>query len=545
MRSSLKLSVAIALTLSTTTVLCGGPEAPPPAHDYFQGFFVGINGGARNVIFEDQNSHLEHNEGIGAISPFNGNYGGDATLDRNVFSGTYGVVAGFGFDVENLYMAAQFEGNFRNTSANFTFDHTPLPSNLFFFSYINNINAKLENEYGAIFKLGYITYPTTLIFGELGGAWTKLSFSSNTVSNVKLTGTGEKETLNSSINKTVSGFRAGVGFEKFLSKHISFMLSYLFTKYNSASQTARKNFTISPTANGYIQDSNKVTPWTNQLLIGLNVHFGQNIADDSFMPWTTKVADTFNGFFISAAGGIQQGVFKHNTLSSSVLEPVLFGYESNLSEDNSNVQGLGSVFAGYGHIIRNIFYLGAMFGGSFGEINKTNFLSVFDANATIMRHSVDMKIGQNYAYLFKPGIFIGPGTLFYGLVGQAFSHLTVSSTLSDSTPGIATSTIAISRKKSVSGFRWGLGLEQRLCNHLSLIIRYMRTTYGGFSLNQSGTITVPDISGPVPTTASAPANISVNTSTDTNSLELGLVLHFGGGSNLDEATLPAPKQTKK
>lgn len=129
---------------------------------------------------------------------------------------------------------------------------------------------------------------------------------------------------------------------------------------------------------------------------------------------------------------------------------------------------IGSLFAGYGAMVSQSFYLG---GEVFGDLTNTT------SDITIGTDALKDKFKEKYGYGISiiPGLALSDHTMAYGRLGVVRSKFEVKET----------SPVANSEEKSLTGAQFGLGIQTSLTQNVDLRGEYDFTTYssGNFSGN--------------------------------------------------------------
>lgn len=127
----------------------------------------------------------------------------------------------------------------------------------------------------------------------------------------------------------------------------------------------------------------------------------------------------------------------------------------------------------------------------------TNGLNLDDAIQT----RIKLRRGEG-GLDFRPGYFIAPCTLLYGRIGVGYNKISIRTNLNNNftqtsiftvTPPPLTITAAdiadVERHKKVGSFRLGFGLEQNICENLTIRADYVNTNYRHVRHRRSFTFT--------------------------------------------------------
>lgn len=124
----------------------------------------------------------------------------------------------------------------------------------------------------------------------------------------------------------------------------------------------------------------------------------------------------------------------------------------------------GTLFAGYGALVKNNFYLAAEVNGNVSSTkSKTSNNEFVHQSFT----SSTLKINNSFGISVLPGYQFSPTTLFYGRLGYANGK--IRQITSD------TSLANFSERKN--GFRYGLGIKQNITEKVALRMDYSRIDY--------------------------------------------------------------------
>ncbi len=202
----------------------------------------------------------------------------------------------------------------------------------------------------------------------------------------------------------------------------------------------------------------KLLKTNKKLLAGLLVGASTLMAFN--MPATA--GSGFDGPYIGAQIGFGK------TSADSNYEP---GTSGNTAFSSSNsMSGLnGGIFAGYGKIIKDKFWLG-------GELSYSR--SSADYNASNSGVAITLEQSQTFEASIRPGYLVQDDTLLYGRLG--FVKTKFDATATDGTN-------SFSGSETLNGFRLGLGAEKIVKDNISLRLDGSYTNYEDYSVSDATT----------------------------------------------------------
>lgn len=210
-------------------------------------------------------------------------------------------------------------------------------------------------------------------------------------------------------------------------------------------------------------------------------------------------SSAFEGYYVGARGGVLQSFANASTSSTATFFNTFGpGTTQTLATASGNTSlgrnfAEGDLFVGYGKKIdcTPFFLSGEIF---LNEATRQNTVKsqALNSNSGFGTDDVDALLTSStraklhsfeYGLDFKPGILLNPQTILYGRVGVSFNELDVSSSSSllindFESDVIASSPASFSSSQHVTGWRFGLGLEEYLCKCVSVTADYIYTTYG-------------------------------------------------------------------
>lgn len=182
------------------------------------------------------------------------------------------------------------------------------------------------------------------------------------------------------------------------------------------------------------------------------------------------------GFYIGAGMGPENADFdQHARLL--VHPPGSTHIESNVT-DSTHLSGtglFGTLFAGYGWS-KQQFYLA-------GEVNVNVSSVIFQSKNNEYIHQTFSKtkyrMEHGYGISLIPGYLYSPNTLFYARIGYTNDNLKIS-----------TSDVSLANiNKNLSGYRFGLGIQEYFTQHMSARMEYSQANYQ----NEKFTVILPAI----------------------------------------------------
>lgn len=248
--------------------------------NYFNGLYLGAHAGLGEAIFQQEGSAssqtnfplVAHQHGVSK--------NGDATSAL----GLGGIQIGYGSHYNNFYLGAELFASFNDASAetkgkygsDFQINIPNAPAVSANKSYSVSISSRLNNTYGFSLKPGYLLMPDTLLFAEVGvlQSSVKLNASGNFQESIHMNDSQAASiTASKSDNKTLTGYRLGLGIEKYVTRNLTVLASYAFSDYGNFSIDAKKE----GLALGDIPTRVSATATTNlkthAIQIGLNYRF--------------------------------------------------------------------------------------------------------------------------------------------------------------------------------------------------------------------------------------------------------------------------------
>lgn len=162
-----------------------------------------------------------------------------------------------------------------------------------------------------------------------------------------------------------------------------------------------------------------------------------------------------------------------------------------------------TLYSGYGYAWQDL-YLGAEAFLNFshyktkGSKSTVNRLRVFDTGVEAENISVNNGMlvktklrGFEPGIDLRPGIFLSPCTLLFARVGIAYNKISFTSVMNDiaiiNAAGLErnlNSSVAMQKNRKTLATRLGLGLEQNICDNVTIRADYIHTHYRRLKANQ-------------------------------------------------------------
>lgn len=124
----------------------------------------------------------------------------------------------------------------------------------------------------------------------------------------------------------------------------------------------------------------------------------------------------------------------------------------------------GTLFAGYGGLVKNQFYMAAELNGNLSSTESKGFNHEF---VHLSFSDTSLRIKNSIGISVLPGYQFTPATLFYGRLGIT------NSSISQKTSDISLANFS----KKTNGFRYGLGIQQGITERCALRMDYSRIDY--------------------------------------------------------------------
>ncbi|MGB6977158.1 MAG: outer membrane beta-barrel protein [Gammaproteobacteria bacterium] len=241
------------IIMRTTIIACLLPTTL-----FADGFYVGVEGGYNVAGIQKGNTNFISAAPNGILGSTNAY----TNLTSFAEGGLGGLYVGYGKrQMDGVYLGAELNGDLNAASAN-TVDTSVKPE--------ANVTEKLRNDLGLSLLAGYFLTNSSLLYGRVGGVWSK--FESDSFS-------AGFDGASGDFSKKLLGGRLGIGMETYITCQISLRGEYDYTFYESFVQNSTFPFQVDPTIPTFsVPTSNHYTLRSNQFLLGLAYHF--NIGND-------------------------------------------------------------------------------------------------------------------------------------------------------------------------------------------------------------------------------------------------------------------------
>jgi opacity protein-like surface antigen len=259
-----RIGLFITMTLIAISAYAGQPDRPIPSANYFSGFYIGGFGGynysTTNIDFNQDLDITGTN--IQVIK---------SQVDRDENNGIGGGVLGFGFQACRFYLALDLMAAYLKTSTTIETEHNA-ESSLYPPSGVlgmeSFVTASTNGYYSVALKPGWVVTPTTLLFLQIGAAFTKYTL---TVIARQDHGQPGTQIYTLSKEKCLSGVQAGIGFDKAITRRWHFFGKYLYTYFKSLNESV-SGFNTSQNISTGITAKARAT--MNTILLGISLVFG-------------------------------------------------------------------------------------------------------------------------------------------------------------------------------------------------------------------------------------------------------------------------------
>lgn len=194
----------------------------------------------------------------------------------------------------------------------------------------------------------------------------------------------------------------------------------------------------------------------------------------------------FDGFYAGVDVGLMQATFR-GTETAAIPNPT-GTFTVNLNTYLSDGTGTGSVQLGYGWQGKVGFlnYLGLFVQGDFYGLGATDNVeqTVFiDGVPFSQPNRTNISLSSAFSVGVKPGILLSPLTLLFAQAAASYAQATLNTAFFSQLSEEFTGTLNTHSITSLWGWRLGLGLEQKLAEHLSVSLSYAYTDYGHANAN--------------------------------------------------------------
>lgn len=212
-----------------------------------------------------------------------------------------------------------------------------------------------------------------------------------------------------------------------------------------------------------------------------------------FFVGMTFGAGEFDGPYLGADLGAAQGIFRgteNATVPGLLDSPSLSIVNQNVISD---VGGTGGLQAGYGWQQRGVFW-GVFAQGDFYGLGGHSLVQSTPISNTVFNLQPNVKqisLSSALSMGIKPGILLSPVSLLFFQVAASYANAHLNTSLSSATEDLPITTNSES-SAGLWGVRLGLGLEQKLSQHLSLFLNYLYSNYGHINADVQSSTTLQD-----------------------------------------------------
>lgn len=232
----------------------------------------------------------------------------------------------------------------------------------------------------------------------------------------------------------------------------------------------------------------------------------------------------FSGFYIGAdLGGSFTSAKEYSRINANNdidLPANLITLSTNtfshaLSSGHRKNRLAAGVYGGYGYVCAQMYWGLEVFVNYSGHKTRSNKnltlqeqfpgISLFTTTTLSLTDAISTRIKLKRGeagFDFRPGYFIAPCTMLYGRIGVGYNKISIRTSLRESflqnavnRRTLANNAISLAaafdvqRKKTVGAFRLGIGLEQNICDNLTVRADYVNTNYRHLRLHRSFTFT--------------------------------------------------------
>ncbi|MBY0545574.1 MAG: porin family protein [Gammaproteobacteria bacterium] len=234
----------------------------------FNGPYLGLQGGGSLGYFsESSDSTLTINE-----RP-NISFSLDAPVDSSAsnLGGFLGAYAGIGHVYKRFYLGMEINGDLGSVD---TTNYAPPTNDTGDLTTSIKDDASIKNPYGVTLRPGYLLTPSLLLYAQLGVEKAQLDMNSTTTYENVPTQSDAIYSIQSGVNQSQWGYRAGLGIEtQSKNHHLSVRLEYLFTDFGTLSSTDQAPITghlLLPTSN--ISETSHFSPFMHSLFLGVSYY---------------------------------------------------------------------------------------------------------------------------------------------------------------------------------------------------------------------------------------------------------------------------------
>lgn len=365
------------------------------------------------------------------------------------------------------------------------------PGDLAIFDFNNQSKICVNHwNYAIDYRPGFILSPQTLLYGRFGLALENIKLSTSNTNE----GIVPPETWTDYVSKSEKSFRPclhlGCGIEQKIYSKLALRLDYTYTDYGYIKiktrfegQTEPGGFPTSITTSKDFHLNN------HALQVGLSYYLCSN-------PCSTSLScpewNQFCGIYVGGGGGgkITDTKITGNVVGKSLMPPQILLPVEDFSPHTSEINGLGTVYAGYGFQWKRL-YTGVEIFSQYAPFtkNRTDQTTYIIPGVTDYFNRIKTKKEINpwqFGVEARPGFALTPFTLIYGKIGTSVATIKGNSDVlySISSPFVMDGSIPLnlSRKSTRAVLRGGGGIEYLITSCLSLRAEYIYTHYGKMHL---------------------------------------------------------------
>ncbi len=442
----------IAFALSALSGGVAGAAPPQQVAPSWDGFYMGADAG--------------YGMGVSSIQePSSGALGPSPSVTNTDFLGSSGASAGFlaGYNhviAPHWLIGIEGDANWSDLRHRDTaFDN---------FGDMETLQLEQTNSFSARARFGYLLAPETLLYGTVGAAWSRFSFS--------IVDEGPSYFESETDPHWFHGVQFGAGIETMFAPGWSARLEYLETLYGSGTFTSSGMFYAAG------EPLFQYRPAIGVARLGVAYHFGPDsvpVAASMVVkaPPPLPRSPSWNGFYVGGALGA-------GTANAKLALP---------GEFNDSVDGVG---------IAGVFPTGMV---GYNRRVAPRWVVGAEAEAAPGISTADFQVDWTAALRGRAGFLLTPMTLLYGDAGLLTTGIRTTSLVNN---------MVTVPSQRVDAFEVGAGVETALDEHWAARFDYqyaLPNTINDISIN-AGTLSIPVVVHP-----------------QIQYVRVGLVYMFGGG----------------
>lgn len=456
----------------------------------FDGFYVGAGGGVATNMAD---------AGTKTAAQINTLFSPDELLLQQQHNSVFQmrpwgeIFGGWGRQCGYLYLGGRFGVSFSDFSPKaqaYSNSLDPDPNDQVYAPLEDTLKTKMwTTEYTLDFKPGWVFCQNTMLYGIFGAAINKERLEGTSHLLYLGGGSTADDLVSVRQEKTRGALRLGIGIEQKLKPCLSLYGSYVYTTYPQLRGQHSQIYQTTPPRTALPHSGEFSTKPSKQVAsLGLSYFFSHSSLGKAEIYGPSCRA--FDGFYVGAGGGVANNMTDAGIKTDTQIQG--FVPELMLQRQHNSVFQMrpwGEIFGGWGRQCGYL-YLGGRFGVNFSDFSPT---------AHAYNNSLDPNDEQDYAPIedtlktkmrtteytldFKPGWVFCQKTMLYGIFGAAFNKERLEGTshllyfLNQGFVLSADNLLTLNKEKTMTGFRIGLGLEQKLKSCLSLYGSYVYTTY--------------------------------------------------------------------